>query len=46
MVDLPVDAKIPTYYIEDEDLRLQIYRRVAGLTSTEAKAPNAARSTR
>lgn len=35
-LDLPVDAKIPTYYIEDEDLRLQIYRRVAGLTSTEA----------
>ncbi len=35
-LDLPVDAKIPTYYIEDEDLRLQIYRRVAGLTSNEA----------
>ncbi len=35
-LDLPIDAKIPTYYIEEEDLRLQMYRRIAGLTSNEA----------
>ncbi len=32
-LDLPIDAKIPDSYIEEEDLRLQIYRRIAGLTS-------------
>lgn len=35
-LDLPLDAKIPEYYVEDEGLRLQMYRRIAGLTSPEA----------
>ncbi len=35
-LQLPVDAKIPASYIEEEDLRLQLYRRIAGLTSVEA----------
>ncbi|MCB0057045.1 MAG: hypothetical protein KDE45_08470, partial [Caldilineaceae bacterium] len=35
-LDLPLDAKIPETYIAEEDLRLQIYRRVAGLTSPDA----------
>ncbi len=35
-LQLPIDAKIPDSYIEEEDLRLQLYRRIAGLTSVEA----------
>ena len=35
-LQLPIDAKIPTSYIEEEDLRLQLYRRIAGLTTVEA----------
>ena len=35
MMDLPIDAQIPTWYIEDEGLRLQMYRRIAGLTMPE-----------
>lgn len=35
-LDLPIDAKIPEYYVEDEGLRLQMYRRIAGLTSPES----------
>ncbi len=34
-LDLPIDAKIPQIYIEDEGLRLQIYRRIAGITHLE-----------
>ncbi|MEM7124874.1 MAG: transcription-repair coupling factor [Chloroflexota bacterium] len=34
-LDLPIDAKIPDYYVEEEGLRLQMYRRIAGLTSPE-----------
>ncbi len=32
-LDLPLDAGIPRDYIENEDLRLQLYRRIAGLGS-------------
>ncbi len=35
-LDLPVTAEIPETYVEDPDLRLQLYRRIAGLT-TEAE---------
>ncbi len=35
-LDLPIDAQIPHYYIDDEGLRLQIYRRVAGITHVES----------
>lgn len=34
-LDLPITAQIPATYIEDDSLRLQIYRRIAGLTSRE-----------
>jgi transcription-repair coupling factor (superfamily II helicase) len=34
-LDLPLDARIPVWYIEDEDLRLQLYRRIAGITHPE-----------
>ncbi len=34
-LDLPLDARIPAWYIEDEDLRLQLYRRTAGITHPE-----------
>jgi transcription-repair coupling factor (superfamily II helicase) len=34
-LDLPIDAKIPQTYIEDEGLRLQMYRRIAGVTHLE-----------
>ena len=34
-LDLPLDARIPAWYIEDEDLRLQLYRRIAGITHPE-----------
>lgn len=35
ILDLPIDAKIPSWYIEDETLRLQLYRRIAGITHPE-----------
>ena len=35
-LDLPITAQIPATYIEDDGLRLQIYRRIAGLTSRES----------
>ncbi|RIK35465.1 MAG: transcription-repair coupling factor [Chloroflexi bacterium] len=34
-LDLPIDAKIPQTYIEEEGLRLQMYRRIAGITHLE-----------
>ncbi|MEX1019531.1 MAG: transcription-repair coupling factor [Litorilinea sp.] len=35
-MDLPIDAQIPGLYIDDESLRLQMYRRIAGLTHVES----------
>jgi transcription-repair coupling factor (superfamily II helicase) len=32
-LDLPVDAFLPTDYVDREDLRLEAYRRLAGITS-------------
>ncbi|HZU71442.1 MAG TPA: transcription-repair coupling factor [Acidimicrobiales bacterium] len=32
-LDLPVDAHLPTDYVEREDLRLEAYRRLAGVTT-------------
>ena len=32
-LDLPLKAEIPATYVEEEGLRLQLYRRIAGLTS-------------
>ena len=34
-LDLPLDAQLPHYYIADEGLRLQLYRRIAGVTHLE-----------
>ncbi|MCX6044109.1 MAG: transcription-repair coupling factor [Chloroflexi bacterium] len=34
-LDLPIDAKIPQTYIENEALRLQMYRRIAGISHPE-----------
>ena len=34
-LDLPLDARIPEAYIADEGLRLQIYRRIAGMTTVD-----------
>jgi transcription-repair coupling factor (superfamily II helicase) len=34
-LDLPLDARIPATYIEDEETRLQLYRRIAGITHAE-----------
>ncbi|MEZ4864316.1 MAG: transcription-repair coupling factor [Caldilineaceae bacterium] len=34
-LDLPLDAQIPETYIADEGLRLQLYRRIAGVTHLE-----------
>ncbi len=34
-IDLPLPAYLPTAWIPEMELRLQIYRRVAGLTATE-----------
>jgi transcription-repair coupling factor (superfamily II helicase) len=31
-LDLPVDARIPATYVEEDALRLQLYRRIAGMT--------------
>lgn len=35
-LDLPLDAQIPQTYIEEESLRLQMYRRIAGMTHFES----------
>jgi transcription-repair coupling factor (superfamily II helicase) len=35
-LDLPIDAQIPQRYIDEEGLRLQIYRRVAGITHLDS----------
>jgi transcription-repair coupling factor (superfamily II helicase) len=35
-LDLPLDARIPQTYVEDEGLRLQLYRRIAGITHAES----------
>jgi len=35
-LDLPIDAQIPQRYIDEEGLRLQIYRRIAGITHLES----------
>ncbi len=32
-LDLPLRAEIPSIYVEEEGLRLQLYRRIAGLTA-------------
>ena len=34
-IDLPVRASIPAGYIEDESLRLQAYRRIAGIADSD-----------
>ncbi len=34
-LDLPIDAKIPQPYIPEDGLRLQMYRRIAGVTHQE-----------
>jgi transcription-repair coupling factor (superfamily II helicase) len=34
-LDLPIDAQLPQTYIADEGLRLQLYRRIAGVTHLE-----------
>lgn len=34
-IDLPVDAHIPEHYIEDQELRLEAYRRLAATTTDE-----------
>ena len=34
-LDLPLRAEIPADYVEDEGLRLQLYRRIAGLNSSQ-----------
>ncbi len=35
-LDLPIDARIPVAYVEDEGLRLQLYRRIAAMTHDES----------
>jgi transcription-repair coupling factor (superfamily II helicase) len=34
-INLPIDAYLPGDYVADDSLRLQLYRRLAGLTSDE-----------
>jgi transcription-repair coupling factor (superfamily II helicase) len=34
-ITLPLDASLPEDYVADESLRLRLYRRLAGLTTTE-----------
>jgi transcription-repair coupling factor (superfamily II helicase) len=36
LLDLPLDAQIPQTYVEEESLRLQMYRRIAGMTHLES----------
>jgi transcription-repair coupling factor (superfamily II helicase) len=35
-LDLPIDARIPATYVEDDGLRLQLYRRIAGVTHADS----------
>ena len=35
ILDLPIVAEIPQDYVAEENLRLQLYRRIAGLTSKD-----------
>ncbi len=35
-LDLPIDARIPIAYVEDEGLRLQLYRRIAAMTHNDS----------
>jgi transcription-repair coupling factor (superfamily II helicase) len=35
ILDLPIDARIPASYVDDEALRLQLYRRIAGINHPE-----------
>ena len=35
ILDLPIVAEIPDDYVAEENLRLQLYRRIAGLTNQE-----------
>ncbi len=37
-LDLPVDAHLPADYVAHEELRLEAYRRLAGVTTVEAVA--------
>ncbi len=37
-LDLPLRAEIPADYVEDEGLRLQLYRRIAGLNAPQELA--------
>ena len=32
-INLPMDARLPESYVADDELRLQLYRRLAGLTN-------------
>jgi transcription-repair coupling factor (superfamily II helicase) len=34
-IDLPLEARLPEWYVEDETLRLGLYRRLAGLTTID-----------
>ncbi len=36
LLDLPIEAKIPESYIAEESIRLQMYRRIAGMTHVES----------
>ena len=36
LLDLPIEAKIPEWYIDEEQLRLHTYRRIAGMTHRES----------
>ncbi|MDH3189823.1 MAG: transcription-repair coupling factor, partial [Acidimicrobiia bacterium] len=40
-IDLPVDAHLPDFYIQDQELRLEAYRRLAA-TTTNAEVDDAA----
>ena len=37
-LELPIDASLPADYVEREDLRLEAYRRLAGVTSGDEVA--------
>ena len=37
-LELPIDASLPADYVEREDLRLEAYRRLAGVTSSDEVA--------
>jgi transcription-repair coupling factor (superfamily II helicase) len=36
LLDVPLETQIPQTYIEEESLRLQMYRRIAGMTHLES----------